>query len=80
MLRRIAFKWLETTPENNEKQYVNGYGKTLGINMNNDATKEKEYLIKHGILKGDNLFYTNAYEALKHKKIETLAKHMEIMK
>jgi hypothetical protein len=80
MLRRIAFKWLETTPDNNEKSYVNGYGKTLGNTYNNDAKKEKEFLIKNGILKGDNVFYTNAYEAMKYNDIEELAKCMEIIK
>lgn len=80
MLRRISFKWLETMQEIKDRDYIHGYGRTLGIVLNNNGNKEREFLEKNGILKGPNVYYCNVYQAMKVKSVEELAKEMKITK
>jgi hypothetical protein len=80
MLRRFCFKWLETTPELREKGFVYGYGLPLNFAFNQDLKRERDFLKDNGILKGDNSYYCNVYEAIRAKNIEALAERMEITK
>lgn len=76
MLRRISFKWLETTPELKEKGYRGGYGTTLGFTVSNNLEKEIKWLKEHGLFKNENSYYVNVYEAIKAKNIQELAQKM----
>ena len=80
MLRRIAFKWLETNLELKDKDFTNGYGTPLSYLMNYDTIKESDYLKDHGIIKNDNTFFCTVYEAMKTKDIQSLAKTIGITK
>lgn len=80
MLRRISFKWLETTPEITDNDYINGYGFPLTAKFRFDGIKEKNWLKENGILKNENSYYCNVYQAYEAKSIEELAKIMEISK
>ena len=80
MLRRIAFKWLETNLELKDKHFTMGYGTPLSHLMGYDTNKESNYLKDHGILKKENTFYCTVYEAMKTKDIESLAKSIGITK
>jgi hypothetical protein len=79
MLRRFAFKWLETTPELKEKGFLYGYGKPLNYVVNDKLEKEKQFLQEREIVKGNNSYYCNVYTALRSKSVEDLAKKMEIL-
>jgi hypothetical protein len=80
MLRRIAFKWLETNLELKDKDFTMGYGTPLSHLMNYDTMKESNYLKDHGILKNENTFYCTVYEAMKTKDIQSLAQKIGITK
>jgi hypothetical protein len=80
MLRRIAFKWLETNLELKDKDFTMGYGTPLSHLMNYDVIKESNYLKDHGIIKNDNTFFCTVYEAMKTKDIQSLAKTIGIIK
>lgn len=80
MLRRFAFKWLETTPELKDKSFVYGYGTPLNYVLDNNADREREYLKENQIITGKNSYYCNVYQAIKAKDIQELAKSMEIIK
>jgi hypothetical protein len=80
MLRRIAFKWLETNLELKDKDFTAGYGTPLSHLMNYDTMKECNYLKEHGIIKNDNTFFCTVYEAMKTKDIQSLAKTIGITK
>ena len=80
MLRRIAFKWLETNLELKDKDFTMGYGTPLAHLMNYDVMKESDYLKDHGIIKNDNTFYCTVYSAMKARDIESLAKTIGITK
>jgi hypothetical protein len=76
MLRRISFKWLETTPTLKDKGYVGGYGTTLGMRVGNNSQREKEWLNKNGLLTNDNSYYCNVYDAMDSKDVQELGKKM----
>ena len=80
MLRRIAFKWLETNLELKDKNFTAGYGTPLSHLMNYDTMKEYNYLKDHGIIKNDNTFFCTVYTAMKTKDIESLAQTIGITK
>lgn len=80
MLRRFAFKWLETTPELKDKSFIHGYGMPLNFVFNDNLRAEREYVTKHEILKGKNSYYCNLYTALKARDVKDLAERMEIVK
>ena len=80
MLRRIAFKWLETNLELKDKDFTAGYGTPLSHLMGYDTMKESNYLKDHGIIKNDNTFFCTVYTAMKTKDIESLAKTIGITK
>jgi hypothetical protein len=80
MLRRIAFKWLETNLELKDKDFTMGYGTPLSHLMGYDTIKESNYLKDHGILKNENTFYCTVYSAMKSKSIEDLARNIGITK
>lgn len=76
MLRRFAFRWLETVPNLTDTSFIGGYGQTLGVEMNDDGRREQAYMIENKMLKDGNSYYCNAYEAFGSKDVETLAKKM----
>lgn len=80
MLRRFCFKWLETTPELKDKDFIQGYGVPLNYIVHNDAQKEREFLKTNGIIKGENSYYCNVYQSMKTGNVEQLARKMEIVK
>ena len=80
MLRRIAFKWLETNLELKDKDFTGGYGTPLSYLMDYNTMKESNYLKDHGIIKNDNTFFCTVYEAMKTKDIQSLAKNIGITK
>lgn len=81
MLRRFAFKWLETTPNLKDQNFPNGgYGTPLNYAVSNDIRKEREFLENSDILKSENSYYCNVYTAMRAKNIEELAKKMNIVK
>ena len=80
MFRRIAFKWLETTPENKDKSFVSTYGRPLSNFFNHDAQKEADYLRKIGVIKNRNTYFLSVYNAMKSKGPEHLAKIIGIIK
>jgi hypothetical protein len=80
MFRRIAFKWIETTPENNDKDFTTGYGKPLSAVFNQDAQKEADYLRKVGVIKNSNTYFLSVYNAMKSEAPEHLAKMIGIIK
>lgn len=80
MLRRLAFKWLETTPDLKDKSFVNGYGIPLNFAMGDNIEREKEFLIENDLISRKNTFYCNVYQAIKAKDLNDLAKAMKITK
>jgi hypothetical protein len=76
MLRRVSFKWLETTPELKDKRFINGYGTTIGYMANNKGQKEKAILKENGLFQSDNSYYCNVYDAMKSRNINELADKM----
>lgn len=80
MLRRITFKWLETMPTVTDKEFAAGYGQTVSYVCKNDGNKERAFLENAGILKGENNFYCNVYQAFESKDIESLATKMNLTK
>jgi hypothetical protein len=80
MLRRFAFKWLETTPELKEHSFTHGYGTPLNYVVGHNLEKERKHLKDRDIIKGNNSYYCNVYTALKAKTVEELATRMEILK
>lgn len=80
MLRRFAFKWLETTPDLKDNDFTVGYGTPLSYVLNYDSIKERDFLQENEILKTHNSYYCNVYTALRAKNIEELAERMEIIK
>ena len=80
MLRRLAFKWLETTPNLNDKSFIYGYGQPLNFVMNNNIDRETDFLTENGIIGRENTFYCNVYQAMKAKDLNDLAKAMKITK
>lgn len=79
MLRRFAFKWLETTPELKDTNFVVGYGTPLTFAVAG-IKYERDFLRDHNIISGENSYYCNVYQALEAKNIEALAEQMEITK
>lgn len=53
MFRRLAFHWLETTPDCKNSGWTGGYGRSF-----EDTEKEKKMLAELGVL-GDNDYYIN---------------------
>jgi hypothetical protein len=80
MLRRISFKWLETVPNLKDKDFMSGYGYPLSAIMRHDGTKESEYLKSNGVMKGENSYYCNAYQAMKAENIEQLANKIGLVR
>jgi hypothetical protein len=80
MLRRLAFKWLETTPELKDSSYTNGYGLPLNLLVGDNLEKERNFLKDYEILKGTNVYYCNVYTALRANDVNELASRMEIIK
>jgi hypothetical protein len=80
MFRRIAFKWIETTPELKDENITFGYGTPLSHIMSYDHIKERDYLKEHGIIKNDNTYFCTVYTAMKTDNIESLAKTIGITK
>lgn len=79
MLRRFAFKWLETTPELKDRNFAhNAYGMPLNAKMNDNLARERQYLLDNGILKDENSYYCNVYTAINAKGVKELAERMEI--
>lgn len=79
MLRRISFKWLETVPNLKDKSFLHGYGYPLS-GVLNSGKKESEYLKSNGVMKGENSYYCNAYQAMKSKDIQDLASKIGLVK
>jgi hypothetical protein len=73
MLRRIAFKWLETVPNLTDNEYNNGYGRPLGSTMGNRGQDELRILKRNKVIRGENSYYCNAYETMDARNIEELA-------
>jgi hypothetical protein len=80
MLRRIAFKWLETNLILKDTNFTRGYGTPLSHLMDYDVMKESNYLKDHGIIKNDNTFYCTVYSAMQAESIEELARTIGITK
>lgn len=80
MFRRIAFKWLETTPDNTDKSFVTTYGKPLSTFFNQDAQKEADYLRKIGVIKNRNTYFLSVYNAMNSKTPQSLAQEIGIIK
>lgn len=80
MLRRLAFKWLETTPNLKDKHFIHGYGIPLNFAMNDNIEKERAFLTEYGILGKKDVYYCNVYQALKAKDLNDLAQKMNIVK
>jgi hypothetical protein len=80
MLRRLAFKWLETTPSLKDKSFIHGYGQPLNFAMGNNIEREREFLAENEIIGKENTFYCNVYQAIKAKDLNDLAKAMKIIK
>ena len=80
MLRRFAFKWLETTPELKEQSFTHGYGTPLNFVVNDNLEREREHLKEREIIVGKESYYCNVYTAMRAKTVEELAKKMEIIK
>lgn len=80
MFRRIAFKWLETTPENKDKSFQAGYGKPLSALFNQNAQREAEYLTEIGVIKKRNTYFLSVYNAMKGDNLEALARDIGIIK
>ncbi|HSX39120.1 MAG TPA: hypothetical protein VLI92_00830 [Candidatus Saccharimonadales bacterium] len=80
MLRRLAFKWIETTPTLKEKDFLSGYGTPLNYFVGQSLEREREFIKEHGIIKGENSYYCNVYTALNAANIEQLAAAMQIIK
>jgi hypothetical protein len=79
MLRRFAFKWLETTPELKETSFIVGYGTPLNYQVGT-LDREKQHLLDRDIMLGKNSYYCNVYTAIQAKTVEDLARRMEIIK
>ena len=80
MLRRISFKWLETTPELKDKEFTLGYGIPLQHLMRYDLESESNYLKEMKVIRGENTFYCNMDTAIKSKSPDDLAKRLGITK
>jgi hypothetical protein len=80
MQRRTSFRWLETLPNLNDAEFVNGYGATLYKRLNEDSKLEREFLKKHGILKNDKTFYCNVYQSSSVNSVEELGKLIGLIK
>jgi hypothetical protein len=78
MLRRLAFKWLETTPDLKDRDFISGYGTPLNYLMSDNIDKEMDYLKEHELVKGENVYYCNVYQAIKANNLEALANAMKI--
>jgi hypothetical protein len=79
MLRRVSFKWLETTPGLKDKDFTFGYGIPLQHLMKYDLESESNYLKSLHVIKGDNTYYCNMNTAIKSKSPEDLAKRLGIL-
>jgi hypothetical protein len=77
MLRRIAFRYLETAPELKDMEYQMGYGMPLPIAVGS-GEGEREFLKEHSMLAGENKYYCNVIEASEADGIEGLAEVMNI--
>lgn len=73
MLRRISFKWLETLPDLKEKSYCHGYGTVLRVALGNNIDKERDFLKTNNIIKNENSYYIDVYQAFKANNVEELA-------
>lgn len=80
MLRRLAFKWLETTPTLKDKSFIRGYGQPINFTMNDNIERERAFLVENEIIGRKDTFYCNVYQAIKAKDIHDLAKAMNIVK
>jgi hypothetical protein len=80
MFRRVAFKWIETTPNLKDSDITIGYGTPLSYIMGYDTKKEAQYLKDNGVIKNDNTYFCTVYTAMKTNDIETLAKTIGISK
>lgn len=80
MLRRLAFKWLETTPDLKDKSFIHGYGIPLNFSMGDNIEREREFLTENEIIGRKDTFYCNVYQAMKAKDLNDLAKTMKITK
>lgn len=80
MFRRIAFKWLETTPDNKDKSFVSTYGRPLSNFFNHDAQKEADYLREIGVIKNKHTYFLSVYNAMNSKTTEQLAQEIGIIK
>ena len=77
MLRRVSFKWLETTPELKDADFTFGYGIPLQHLMRYDLESESNYLKGLGVIKdNENTFYCNMDTAIKSKSPDDLAKRI----
>lgn len=79
MLRRVCFKWLETNPNMTDKEYLHGYGMPLNYAVGNRIEREREWLKKHELLKGENNYYVNLDEAIAGENIQELAKNIGLV-
>ena len=79
MLRRIAFKWLETTLELKDKDFTRGYGIPLQHLMKYDLESESNYLKALNVIKGENTYYCNMDTAMKSKGPDDLARTIGII-
>jgi hypothetical protein len=78
MLRRIAFKWLETTPDLKQDAFIFGYGVPITAYYSGRKQQELDFLKKHGFLTGNNTYYCTAYDAFETKSVEALADRLGI--
>jgi hypothetical protein len=80
MLRRLSFKYLETCPTMKDKSYTNGYGHPMSFDFKFDGKQEAEWLKEQKIIKNDNSYYVNVYQAFQSKSIEQLAEIIGLSK
>jgi len=79
MLRRVTFKWLETTLELKDKDFTRGYGIPLQHLMKYDLESESNYLKALNVIKGENTYYCNMDTAMKSKGPDDLARTIGII-
>ena len=78
MLRRFAFKWLETSPDIKNKTFSEGYGVILDSMFRGNGEKERRFLKDNNIVKGENVYYTTVKECYRVNTVSDLMKTMNI--
>lgn len=69
--RRHGFRWLETQPELEDRDFIHGYGRPLDNTEGRTVEDRRRYLREQGILQ-DGWFYTERLEARAHEANELI--------